>query len=246
MADTGLVPDLGTQVFGQAGNGRRNGLVECLRPQAATQHQQAWRARALHQSFPGRRQGSDVLANRIAHEQGTGQGRGERHHHLSRQRRQPAVGHACHGILFMDEQGPPQQPGHQAARAGDETAHAQHRRGTQPHQHPEGLQQGQGQHERRRQTPNQALTTQATDPDPGHREAGLRYHPCLQALAGAKPGHRDALGAQYPCHGERGKHVATGTAGHDQDGPRAHARTLRRWAGSVPVAFRLWTLQRVS
>jgi hypothetical protein len=142
--------------------------------------------------------------------------------HLGGDARQPAVGHARNGILFMDQQRDAQQPGGDAARAADEAAGTEHRARPQPPQHAGGLHDGLQQSERRGEPGQQSLAAQATHAHPFHRDALRRDQPRFHAAGRAEPDDRHAARLQHAGDRERREHVAAGTTGHDQHGTCAH------------------------
>ncbi|MCY1426460.1 hypothetical protein D9M71_422810 [compost metagenome] len=213
----GLVVDLRTQRLAHEGQRRRQQLVERFGAEAAAEHQQA--RRAPGQSLP-RGLEKQLLAHRIAGGTalGTG-GEGVRKSlaDLTGEGRQATVGGTGHGILLVDDQRHPGQPGGDAAGAGNEAAHAQHTHRLQLAQHPARLPQRLDDLQRRLEQGQRSLATQAADLDAVQQQAGLRHQLVFDAARRAQPMHGIAARLELAGAGQRREHVAPGAAGHDQD-----------------------------
>ena len=220
------------QGFGQA-------QVEAARTQAAADHQQVQGfAVASGVALLRIRQGGNVGPHRVADHLGSRQFRGrlgEGTENPFRETSQQAVGQARNGILLVDDQGYAQQPGHQAARTGSESPHAQNGGGALAAQNDQGLPAGLQQSKRGQSERHTALAPQTLDAEPVDGNAGCRHQAGFDTIARAHPAQFAPLAAQGLGHGQGGEYMPAGSAGHDQD-RAVHARTpcgrrLRRLSG---------------
>ncbi len=216
-----LRPNLGSH----EGERLRNHGVETQRPLTAAEHQQARAAFTVRESHSRRRQRRNVRAHRIADGACMNlrpEAPGKCLQHLAREARQPAIGHAGDGVLFMDQQGNSQQPRGDAARAADVAARPQDRAGPHSAQYAQGLRHGFEYRYRRQQPRLDTLASNARDPHPFDRKAVRRHQPRLHAPGHSQPDHGNPAIAQYLGHRERGKYMPAGAARHDEDRAAAH------------------------
>ncbi len=131
--------------------------------------------------------------------------------------RQAAVGKARNRILLVNHQGPPHQPGGDAAGACDESTQAHHHHRLVLPDDAEGLNQRPHEPERRCQGSDDALAANAADGQPLDRDALLRHHARLEASLSSEPHHFVGLRTQQTSQGERREDVSARAAGHDQN-----------------------------
>ena len=197
----------------------RHDGIQALRALAAAEHQQARLGFAARKARRRLRNGGDVGAHRIADGAGVGaraKAAGKCLEHLGREMRQPAIGQAGDGVLFVNQQRNAQQPCGDAARSAHIAARAEHHARTHAAQNPYRLQHRADRTQRRQHPGPQPLAANSRDPHPLDREAVRRHQARLHARRHAEPHHADASIAQFLGYGERGEYVTAGAARHDQ------------------------------
>ena len=136
--------------------------------------------------------------------------------------RQAAVGEARDRVLFVNQQRPAQQPGRQAARAGDEAAEPDHQRRAPAADHGQRLQQRARQLQRRASArPAAPLPRRPPTDSHSMRNVLGRHQPRFQSAPRAEPHHLPGARAQLARQRQRRKHMAAGAARHDQRQRRA-------------------------
>ena len=139
--------------------------------------------------------------------------------------REHPVGQPGNRILFMDDQWAAQQRRHHAAGKADVATHAQNHVGSDAANFTPRLPARGEQVKGQQQLAQQTLAAQRGEAHPGHFIAARRNQLRLQTVRRPHPDDAPVTAFQQVSHRQTRKHVATGAAGHHQQGP-VHAATL--------------------
>ena len=212
-----LVHDLRQLFCRQLGHAQRHAFIQCLRAEAATDHQQPQGTAAFPQPLGGCGQGGNFRTHRITQPLPFRQHIGEAGGHPRGKLCQNTVSQTRHRILFMQDQRNPLQPGHDAAREGDVTAHAEHHVRLHLLQRLPCLPETAQQVERQHQFAQQSLAAQGSKAHPHHLQPMLRHQPRFHSIRITQPYHAPAGRAHFLRHCQGRENMPAGTAGHDQN-----------------------------